>query len=181
MFGPGGTLAEKPVPSYAMVRFTLRHDLGCEDVRFWKLFFDRDFSVAMYRALGFPRFEVVDQKETDAGITRVVTGTPKLDVPGPIAKLLGPGFSYREEGRFDRGETAFRFVMMTPLEGKLRTEGVLRCEPRGEKASRRVVELEVEAKLFGLGGMLEGATEKSLRKGWDESAAFINRWAAEHP
>lgn len=164
-----------------MVRFTLRHDLGCDAARFWQLFLDRDFSVAMYRALGFPRFDVVFQEETDAAIARAVTGTPKLDVPGPVAKVLGPGFSYREEGRFDRGEQVFRFVMKTPLEGKLRIEGALRCEPRSDAASVRVVDLEAEAKIFGVGGMLEASTEKSLRKGWDDSAAFINRWVAEHP
>lgn len=164
-----------------MVRFTLRHDLRCSEERFWRLFFDRDFSLEMYRALGFPKFEVVEQEETETFIRRVVTGTPKLDVPGPVAKLLGPGFSYREEGRMERSEKAFRFVMKTPLEGKLRTEGVQRCEPRGESACLRVVELEVEAKVFGLGGMLEAATEKSLRKGWGDSAGFINGWVEKHP
>jgi hypothetical protein len=74
-----------------------------------------------------------------------------------------------------------RFGMKTPLEGKLRIEGALRCEPRGDAASVRVVDLEAEAKIFGVGGMLEASTAKSLRKGWDDSAAFINRWVAEHP
>lgn len=164
-----------------MVSFTLRHDLACDDARFWKLYFDRDFSAEMFRALGFPRWEVVKQEEDEKRIERIVSATPKLDVPGPIAKLLGPGFSYREEGVFDRADKAFRFAMKTPLEGKLRTEGVLRCEPKGEGACVRVVDLRAEAKLFGLGGMLEAATEKSLRAGWNDSAVFINQWLAKHP
>lgn len=164
-----------------MVSFTLRHDLACDDARFWKLYFDRDFSAEMFRALGFPRWEVVEQKEDDASITRIVSATPKLDVPAPIAKLLGPGFSYREEGTFSKKEKTFRFSMKTPLESKLRTTGVLTCEPKGERACVRVVALEAEAHLFGLGGMLEAATEKSLRAGWNDSATFINGWLERHP
>ena len=55
-----------------------------------------------------------------------------------------------------------------------------RIEKIGDDKVRRIVELVIEAKVFGIGGMLESTTEKQLRDGWDDSAVFMNKWLAEH-
>jgi hypothetical protein len=163
-----------------MATFTMTHELDCDCARFWELFFDREFSAKMFEALGFPKWEIVEQRDEEHEIFRVVRATPKLEAPGPVAKLLGPGFSYTEEGRFDRTEKVFRFAIKpSVLEGKLRNEGTVRCEelrPGPDGKCRRIVDVVVEAKVFGVGGMLESTTEKSFRKGWGEGADFINRW-----
>ena len=64
---------------------------------------------------------------------------------------------------------------------KLRNEGTVKCEPRGDGKSTRVVEIIAEAKVFGLGGMIESSFEKSFRTGWQKSAEFINKWVKDHP
>jgi len=71
---------------------------------------------------------------------------------------------------------------LTPstLADKVRQEGSLRIEPAGEGKVKRTVELFIEAKVFGIGGMLESTTEKQLRDGWNDSAVFMNKWVAEH-
>ncbi|MDF2697377.1 MAG: uncharacterized protein K0S65_5760, partial [Labilithrix sp.] len=85
-----------------MTTFTMRHDIECSSDRFWELFFDNELQKRIYTELGFPRWDVVDVKETDTEIVRIVKAIPKLDAPGPVAKLLGANFGYTEEGRFDR-------------------------------------------------------------------------------
>jgi hypothetical protein len=164
-----------------MNRFTITHELNCNVEMFWKTFFDGTFNHRMYlEGLQFPEFKILEQKETDSQITRRAAGKPKLNMPGPIMKLLGDSFRYTEEGTFDKATRVWRWKM-TPsaMADKLKQEGVMRVEAAGDRC-RRVAELTVECKVFGLGGLMESSAEKQLREGWDASAVFIGRWLAEH-
>jgi len=165
-----------------MLRFTLRHDLEMSPERFWSLYLDDAFNAKLYAHLEFPEWKVVEVKEDDREILRVVRAIPKLEAPAAVAKLLGPSFGYTENGRFDKATKTYSFTMKpSTLEGKLRNEGVVRAEPRGEGTCTRVVEITAEAKIFGLGGTIEAAIEKSHRSVWDKSAPFFTQWAKDHP
>src|SRR5262249_47704120 len=122
----------------AMVKFTLTHEIDCAVETFWKIFFDRPFNEALFReGLSFPRFEIVEQRESDKEIYRKVSGTPKMDAPAPVAKLLGPGFGYVEEGTFDKATRTWSYkITPSALADKLRNEGVMRVEPAGEGRCR---------------------------------------------
>lgn len=164
-----------------MSTFQMTHEIQCDAETFWKLFFDRAFNEALFRqGLGFPEFTVVNQQETPTQIVRKVMGQPKLDMPAPVMKLLGSGFRYTEEGTFDRATQTWRWKM-TPsaMADKLRQEGTMRVQPIGDRAVRRVADLLNEAKVFGLGGLIESSGEKQLREGWEKSAVFMNRWIAD--
>lgn len=166
-----------------MAKFTVTHEIRCDVDTFWKLFFDRTFNEKQYRqALGFPEFEILDQKETDTQITRRVSAVPKMTMPGPVAKLLGSNFRYTEDGTFDKAAKVWRWkVTPSVLAEKLRQEGTLRVEPAGAGRVRRIADLTVEAKIFGLGGLMESSAEKQLREGWDQSAVFMNQYVeTEH-
>ena len=165
-----------------MATFTMRHDLDCDCDTFWKLFWELDFNEQLFKALEYPAWKLVDTKETDKEIIRTVKATPKMEAPGPVAKLLGSSFGYDEEGRFDKATKTHKFII-TPnvLAGKLRNEGTVKCEPRGEGKSTRIVEIIAEAKVFGVGGMIESSFEKSFRTGWQKSAEFTNQWVKDHP
>ena len=52
-------------------------------------------------------------------------------------------------------------------------------EPAGDGKVRRVSDASIEAKVFGLGGVLEGTAEKEVRDGWDKEAVFMNRWVTK--
>ena len=165
-----------------MPTFTMNHEIRCNAERFWQVFFDREFNDKLYKeGLEFPEFSIVDQKETDTEITRKVAGMPKMNMPAPVAKVLGSGFKYVEDGTFDRSKRIWRWKM-TPskLADKLRNEGNLRVDALGDDKVRRVAELTIEAKIFGVGGLIESSAEKQLREGWDKSAAFMNKWLETH-
>lgn len=164
-----------------MATFKVTHEINCNPETFWKIFFDKDFNTRMFKeALGFPHFEVLEQRETDTQLVRKVTAQPKLNVPGPVAKLLGDKFRYTEEGTFDKATQLWRWKMIpSAMADKLRQEGNMRVEKIGEGKIRRVAELINEAKVFGLGGLIESSAEKQIREGWDHSAAFINKYIAE--
>lgn len=158
-----------------MTTFTMRHDIECSPERFWELFFDVDLQKSIFAALEFPKWEVIETRETEKEIVRIVSAIPKLDAPAAVTKLLGSGFGYTEEGRFDRASKVHRFVVKpSTLADKLKNEGTVRAEPRGEGKCTRIVDVVIEAKIFGIGGMLEKMTEKTYREGWAKSAELIN-------
>ncbi|EYF07564.1 DUF2505 domain-containing protein [Chondromyces apiculatus] len=164
-----------------MGKFTISHEINCDAETFWKVFFDKTFNEELFKnQLGFPRYDIVEQRETDQEVFRKVVGQPKMELPGPVAKLIGPGFSYIEEGRLNRSTKVWSWKM-TPstMADKLRQEGTMRIEPVGDKKVRRVTEMTIEAKVFGVGGLIESTVEKQLREGWDHSAQFMNRWIAD--
>jgi len=166
-----------------MRTLTLKHEINCSAKQFWPVFFDKHFNETMFRkALGFPEYEIVEQTETDGAVHRIVRGRPKMNLPKPLMKLLGDRFGYTEEGSFDPKTEIWRFEM-TPstLAGKLRNEGTTRVEPIDDGKCRRVAEIIVEAKVFGLGGLLESTSETEFNKGWNYSAKFMNEWIERHP
>jgi hypothetical protein len=162
-----------------MGKFTLTHEIKCDVDTFWKTFFDKTFNEKLYRErLGFPAFDITEQRETETSIIRKAGGQPKMNVPAPVAKLLGSNFRYTEEGTFDKATKVFRFkTIPSVMSDKIRNEGTVRVEAIGDgKRVRRVTEITVEAKIFGLGGMIESSTEKQMRDGWDASATYMNTY-----
>jgi hypothetical protein len=162
-----------------MIRFQLTHTIPCDVETYWKTFFDPAFNRELYlRTLGFPSWEA-EVRETPTGCTRKVVAQPKMELPAPILKLIGPNLRYTEEGTFDRTRSTFTWTMKTSaMPDKLENSGVLRVEPAEPGSCRRIVDLTTKASVFGLGGMIESSTEKSLRDGWEASAAFHARWLA---
>ena len=166
-----------------MGKFTLTHEIHCNAATFWKVFLDREFNEKLYKGpLGFPDFTIVDQKEDDATVTRKVAAQPKMEVPGPVAKLIGPGFRYTEEGAMTKSEGIWRWKMIpSTLADKLFTSGTVRVEAAGDSKARRIAEITIEAKIFAVGGLIESTAEKQMRDGWDQSSTFMNQWIKDHP
>ncbi|KYF52582.1 hypothetical protein BE08_10465 [Sorangium cellulosum] len=164
-----------------MGKFTVTNDINCNIDTFWKLFLDKTLNEELYRKeLGFPEYTILEQFETETEIVRRSAGKPKMNLPGPVEKLLGSGFRYTEEGRLNKATKVWTFKL-TPstLADKMRNEGVVRAEAIGENKTRRVAEITIEAKVFGVGGLIESSAEKELRQGWEQSAVFMNNWIAQ--
>lgn len=166
-----------------MTKFTVTHTINCDADTFWRVFLDRAFNEELYlKELGFPEFKIVEQTENEREVVRKIVGKPKMNVPGPLAKIFGSGFGYTEEGRLNRATKIWSWKLIpNTMADKLRNEGSLRIEPIGADKVRRVAEIIAEAKVFGVGGLIESSTEKQLREGWDASAVFMNKWLASHP
>jgi hypothetical protein len=166
-----------------MKKFTLRHEINCSVDHFWEVFFDPEFNKKLFLdELGFPQYETLDLNKSEKSITRKVKGTPKMDMPKPVVKLLGEGFSYEESGTFDKDTQVWKWKMKpAKLADKLRNEGEVTCERISDDKCRRVATIEIEAKVFGVGGLIESSSEKQMKDGWNKSADFMNRWLEDHP
>lgn len=166
-----------------MANMRLVHEINCDEETFWKLFFDKEFTEKLYKeGLEFPEWSNEEQTETDTEIKRRTKGRPKMkNMPGPVAKLLGNSFGYVENGSMNKKDKVWRWKL-TPstMADKIKQEGSLKLEPGADGKVKRVVEMVIEAKVFGIGGMLESTAEKSLREGWEDSAKFMNKWLETH-
>jgi hypothetical protein len=164
-----------------MIRFQLTHTIRCDVETYWKTFFDPAFNTALYhQTLAFPAWEVTELRETATGLVRRVAATPKVDLPGPVVKLIGPNLRYTEEGTFERAASTFTWVMkVSAMADKIDNGGKLRVEAGSAPGEcRRIVDLHTSANIFMIGSLMESTTEKSLREGWEASAKFHNEWLA---
>jgi hypothetical protein len=151
--------------------------MDCDADGFWKLFFDREFNQKLYKeGLGFKSYDILDMTET----SRRTKGVPAMKLPGPVAKLLGDSFGYEENGTLDKASGIYRWKM-TPntMVDKLFTSGSVKIESAGEGKVKRTSEASIEAKMFGVGGLLEGTAESEMRASWEKETAFMSRWIRE--
>ncbi|HEY0136634.1 MAG TPA: DUF2505 family protein [Nannocystis sp.] len=164
-----------------MVRLSLRQDIDCDVETFWQHFFDPELARRLYvEGLGFPAYTTVRQHETATTIERTSAIEPKLTIPAPLARVFGSSFRYTEEGVFDRATATWRWKMISgTLPDKIRVTGTLRAVPVGPARVTREVEIEIEARVPLLGGLVEDTFKKQLSAGWERSAVVENQWLRE--
>ena len=151
--------------------------VNCDIDTFWEIFRDQKFTEELHsRDLGSRSLEVLELTDT----VRRLRVSPKLDMPKAVAKLLGDSFAYEEQAELDRESNTWRWkIIPSTLADKVTTEGVFRLEPMDGGKCKRIDEATIEAKVFGLGKLLEGTTEKQVLATWDTEVAGVNRWAAK--
>ena len=63
-----------------------------------------------------------------------------------------------------------------PRKDVVTMHGTVRVEAAGEGHCRRTDDFCIEAKRFGLGGLIESSIEKELRSARAKECAFLTRW-----
>ncbi len=161
-----------------MRQFTLVQDMEMDVAEHWRRFFDDAFERALYlEYMGFLGYELLETRQTEAEMTRRVRVVPRLEAPAPVRKALGSTFAYTEDGTFDRKAQVWR-LRMTPsvFADRMTSTATVRAEATTPGRCRRTIECRLEARIFGLGGLIESALEKNVRSGWEKSARFMNDW-----
>lgn len=161
-----------------MHEFTLHHDLEISADDFWILFMDPDFTRELIvEGLGFARCDLGEVEERDGKRHRTAFVEPKIDVPGPVAKLLGPRLGYTETAYLDPEAGVWTFELkLSVLAERIRLGGKMKIEPRGDERCERIVDLWTDVRIFGIGKMVEKAAEKNLRDGWGNAATWMNQY-----
>lgn len=163
---------------------TLKHVFNIDEATFWpKIFFSPEYNRQLYtEALKYNRWEVLDQHEEPGGvIVRRAAMDPNFDVPSLLKKAIGDNVAYTEAGRFDPATKRWTYVI-TPnrMAERMTTRGEYWVESRGEKKIERICTVELEAKIFGIGGMLESFIEKQTREAYETTAVFTNKFIRDN-
>ncbi len=152
------------------------NEINCTPEVFWKLFFDPEFNQALFKdGLKFEVAEVLEATDT----TRRMRCKPKMELPRALKKIAGDSFGYEERGRMEDGVWHWT-VIPTLKPDKVTNTGTVKVEPVGDKRCKRIDNMRIEAKVFGIGGLIESTTEQQVRDAWKRTAAFTNEWIAKH-
>ena len=156
--------------------------LPCTPDSFWAAFLDESYLRALYldelESRGFAILEIGDT-------TRKLRIVPKMKLPAPVAKLIGESFAYEEHGTLDRATNEWTWQMVQPAnldpKSKARKDavsmhGTVHIAASGNGHCRRTDNFTVEAKIFGLGGLIESSIEKELQSARAKEYAFLTRW-----
>jgi hypothetical protein len=155
-----------------MKTVTATVELPCTPEKYWKTVFDPEYLKKLYlEVLAFKDFAVLEVTDT----VRKVRVVPKVNMPGPIAKLLGDRFTYEEHGTREGNLWTWRMVHPPGSSGIVQTRGTNRIEPVGS-GIRRNDEIIVEGKVFGLGGLIEKTVEKEIHASSAKEYAFLKQW-----
>lgn len=163
-------------------RFRMTHRMECDIDTFWATFFDREFNARVFSEMGFPSFRVAAQTHEGDTIKQRLEITPEVHLPGAVKKILGDRFSYVEEGVFDKSTKVYRFTFLPPpgVRGDRATGGgVMTAENSANGATDRVIEMTFDVRIFGIGGMLEGAAERAAQDVYAAHARASNAYFAD--
>lgn len=161
----------------------IEHTYACSDEVFWnRIFLDDEYNQKLFVGeLHFESWRVLRSEPRGSEIHRVIEAVPRLgELPGAVKKLLGNGVGYEERGVLDLEARRYR-LEVTPrsLANKLTILGELFTTPIDEHSCRRIYVARAEARVFGIGGLVEDLLLDSIAKSYDKAARFTNRWIAE--
>ncbi len=164
-----------------MLKLSIKHEFDCSSAAYWKAFFDPAFLRGLYlEQLGFPRAELERLTDPEGDTERTVLIEPRASLPPGVAKLFGGTISYREQGKLDRKHDRYTFKAIPgSLPDKIRNEGVIQIVQHAPERCERLVSLEIEARVFGVGGLIEASIEKTVRSIWEQNVIFLRRFLRE--
>jgi hypothetical protein len=167
----------------AMPSFRVENVFDCSQLTFWeKVFFDAEYNRRLFfDELHFSEWRELEQKHEEGRVRRWVKATPPIaDLPGPLKAAIGDGAGYEERGVFERATNRYEArVKPNVLSDKVTVELAFRTEPVDDTRCRRIVDGTVVARVFVIGGMLEQRMMEDLKRSYEKSATFTNRFVAE--
>jgi hypothetical protein len=133
--------------------------LPCTPETFWAAFLGESYLSALYlEELQYRAFAVIE---------------------------IGESFAYEDHGTLDRARSEWTWRMVQPANldptSKPRKDvvtmhGTVRVEGVGDGHCRCTDDLSIEAKMFGLGGLVESSVQKELLSARAKECAFLARW-----
>jgi hypothetical protein len=170
------------MPTMLDLRFA--HEFDCSEETFWtRLFLDDRFNEWLYKErLGFSEWKVIERQDTERGVRRVVDVAPPVgDVPGPLKKLIGDNVRYRERDEYDAARRHCRVeVVPGTLADKVTVRGEITSLKLGDARCRRVFTGQVEARVFGVGSLLEKRIASELERSYEAGARFTSEYLRTH-
>ena len=164
-----------------MSDFTIRHAIDCDSDTYWRCVWDEEYNRRLYMdVLKFRECTRLSQEDKGDVITRRIRlNPPAVDLPAPVAKVIGD-LSWVEEGTFDKKTGKYRVKVITgSMPDKTHISGELWCESKGDKKCERIAKMNVEVKIFMVGGIVEKRIGDDMKKSYEAAAKFTNEWVKE--
>ena len=159
------------------MRFSKEHRVEIPASRFIELTFDPAFMKRLnIEAMKVQSYEPLAHSVDGAVWTMKNRVTPQDNMPAFIKKLVGGGFNYEESVTHTKGSESVAAVMVpSVMRDKLRMAYTMRVIPAGDNACRRIMDWEVEVKIFGIGGQIEKFAASEIERSLEHSATFMSK------
>lgn len=163
------------------VNFDIRHELPMSVERFWaEIFRSEEFNRALYiehMGCGY-ELEVWDPATGE----RRARVWPNKNVPQALIPLIGDKLGFVEEGTCDDDAERYDFrVVPSSFSERIRVGGTVVTRPLSEQTCERTVTFEIEARMFGIGRLVENLLESGTRDSYDKNLSFIKAYFAARP
>jgi hypothetical protein len=162
----------------------IEHIYDCSADVFWsQIFLDDEYNRKLYlEQLHFSVWRVLRSEERGTMVHRTIEAVPTVgDLPAVVKKLLSDGIGYEEHGVFDRPNQRYRMeAKPRSLANKLAISGELTTQPISDRSCRRIYVARAEARVLGVGGVIEQLLLDNIEKSYNKAAQFTNGWIAEH-
>ncbi len=166
-----------------MSLLTLRHEILCDEGTYWeKCVLDDEYNRRFFlEELKFQSYELIEQRDLGDTVVRKARAESKAgNMPAAVKKVIGDSFSYIEEGKFDRKAKQYSFrTIPAAFPDKVKIQGTMRCEVVGPKKIVRVSDIQVDVKIFVIGGMVEERILADIKHSYAKAAEFTNTWVKE--
>ncbi|MCH2108150.1 MAG: DUF2505 domain-containing protein [Polyangiaceae bacterium] len=156
--------------------------IECSETTFWELFRSQDYNQNIFlKRMNFPRWEITRLEEKGDRVERTVEVEPYIgELPPAVKKVIGERICYREEGSLNIPEKCYELrVISNVLPSKILVSGSQRTEKVDEHTVNRIFEMEVQVKIFGVGGLIEKSIVADLKKGYNLGAVYTNEYIRE--
>ena len=164
------------------MQFTVRHVFHTDLDTYWnEIFFSPEYNDRMYNeALGFKGFSVLDLTGEPGGKrTRTLRMEPTAEAPAVVRKLIGDSLTYTENGTYDPETRVWTYaITLSKLSDKVTINGRLWAEPVANGVER-FAEINIEVRVFGVGGAVEKFIEKTTRDSYVKASKFTNDYIRE--
>lgn len=150
---------------------------------FEETYFSEEFNTAIAREIGLKERKLVDKRVDDDGkVHRRVRMVPAIELPGPIRKIVGDReISYDEVSVFDPSTHSVRYQIESAAQDRVSVGGEIQFTEESGSGVRRVIDGEIQVKVFGLGTVIERFIESETQKSYARISNFMQTWLDEHP
>lgn len=160
------------------VKFVIQHELPMSVEQFWaEIFGSEEFNRALY--IDHLRFGYELELWNPATGRRRARVWPTNNVPKAFARVLGDKISFVEEGTCDEDLHRYHFrVVPSTLPERIQVNGTVVTAPLSDRTCERTVTFEIEARMFGIGHVIESFLERTTREQYEDNATFIKEYLA---
>jgi hypothetical protein len=163
------------------MKYTIDQEFRCESVeRFAAVYFSETFNEVVAIELGLKERRLVEEEPVEGErVRRRVRMIPSVQLPGALKKLIGDHeINYDEVSTYDPKSHALEFYIDSAARDRLEVKGTIRFV-KTASGVRRLIDCEANARVFGVGGLIERLIESEVKKSYETIAKVMQRYLDE--
>jgi len=152
----------------------------CSKARYLEQYFDPEGRHRRVVGMGGVSFTAKEVNRTDTEWRMVGEMVERTNMPAPVRAILGSTNCLEERSLWVVGSDAIQ-VELRPVKmrDKVSIKGTYTIREQPDGTTEIAVDVDVVAKIFGIGGMVEKIAAKEMPLSFTKDAAFFNEHMAD--